>query len=499
MAAVDDRDRRERRLEIRLPALHGRHEPAQRDQRGRTRTAAAEPERERHHRALREAAEHDLLRRERQPVEPLGERREAGPEALRVGEADARHDVPVCPARRERERRPRRVAGEPALRVEQVEHRVEVVLVRAATVQEDERSLGVSGRGPLERPQAHARVQLSRGFGSGVRIGSTCARRCSKFGGRISVSPRCSMSSSVPKPGPERRDLEEDAARLAEVDRAKPEAVDHGRRPAAGLGDALPPRLVLVHRRRPGDVVDGARSGDSGLGGRLARRRSSRRASRRGSPSRRPRRARSRAPRGTRRSASPGRACTRATPSKPWSASSRGISGLSATSGWSETCATRSSCSEPFRVGEAERLAAALDRDALGAEPRGPEVERRVGADAPDDGVDHPGARAAGRGARVLEEGDVRACAPLLVRVEEVVDGRIVLVDRLLHEPQPEDARVEVDVAGRVAGDARDVMDAVEPHDPPWILACSNTSRCVSHGRRYVVSGSRARRSSSRP
>ena len=60
-----------------------------------------------------------------------------------------------------------------------------------------------------------------------------------------------------------------------------------------------------------------------------------------------------------------------------------------------------------------------------------------------------PGARAAGRGARVLEERDVGAGRALLVGVEEVVDGRVVLVDGLLHEPQPEHAGVEVDVPGR--------------------------------------------------
>ena len=73
-------------------------------------------------------------------------------------------------------------------------------------------------------------LDVHRVFGSGVRSGSTSARRCSKFGGRMSVSPRCAGSSSAAKPGPERRDLEQHAGRLAEVDRAEPEAVDHRRR-----------------------------------------------------------------------------------------------------------------------------------------------------------------------------------------------------------------------------------------------------------------------------
>ena len=55
-----------------------------------------------------------------------------------------------------------------------------------------------------------------------------------------------------------------------------------------------------------------------------------------------------------------------------------------------------------------------------------------------------------------------------------MVDGRVVLVHGLLHEPKPEHAGVEVDVPGRVARDARDVVDAVELHarsvdEPPIV------------------------------
>ena len=63
---------------------------------------------------------------------------------------------------------------------------------------------------------------------------------------------------------------------------------------------------------------------------------------------------------------------------------------------------------------------------------------------------------------RVLEERQVTSGAPLFVRVEEVVDGRVVLVHRLLDEPEAEHAHVEVDVARRVGGDARDVVDSLE-------------------------------------
>ena len=108
------------------------------------------------------------------------------------------------------------------------------------------------------------------------------------------------------------------------------------------------------------------------------------------------------------------------------------------------------------------RPARRVDAIALAGEPLLPEVERLVGADAADDRVHHPGARPAAPRARVLEEGDVGARAALLVGVEEVVDGRVVLVDRLLDQPQAEHARVEVDVPRRVARDQRDVVDALE-------------------------------------
>jgi len=78
--------------------------------------------------------------------------------------------------------------------------------------------------------------------------------------------------------------------------------------------------------------------------------------------------------------------------------------------------------------------------------------------------VDHPRARPAGDGAGILEEREVGAGAGVLVAVEEVVDGRVVLVDRLGGQPQTEDARVEVDVPAGIAGDGADVVEAVELH-----------------------------------
>src|SRR3954451_23082945 len=68
--------------------------------------------------------------------------------------------------------------------------------------------------------------------------------------------------------GPERRDLEQDPARLAEVDRLETEPVDDRRRARAGLGDPLTPRGVVFHRRGPGDVMNGSRTRDPALLGR---------------------------------------------------------------------------------------------------------------------------------------------------------------------------------------------------------------------------------------
>ena len=93
-----------------------------------------------------------------------------------------------------------------------------------------------------------------------------------------------------------------------------------------------------------------------------------------------------------------------------------------------------------------------------------PEIEGFLAADPPDDSVHHPRPGAPATRAGVLEEGDVAPGATDLVGVEEVVDRRVVLVHRLLDEPEAEHARVEIDVARRVARDAGDVVDTVESH-----------------------------------
>ena len=105
----------------------------------------------------------------------------------------------------------------------------------------------------------------------------------------------------------------------------------------------------------------------------------------------------------------------------------------------------------PSGSSKRQGVAVALRIDALVAQARGPEVERRRRADAPLDRVDHAVARAAERGAGELEEREDRAGRPGLVAEVQVVDVGLVEVDRLLHQPQPEQARVEVDVPGASA------------------------------------------------
>ena len=206
-------------------------------------------------------------------------------------------------------------------------------------------------------------------------------------------------------------------------------------------------------------------------------RRSGRRERRRVPPRRSRRSGRSRAsPRAAPRLAS-GAAANARTLSKPWSACSAGTSGLRATSGASVVSTTASSSPSPS--GSSKPSLPALRRVEIPS-PRSRPSQKSSASSAADperDRVHHSVAGAAAAGARILEEGDVRAGTAVLVRVEEVVDRRVVLVDRLLHHPQAEHAGVEVDVPRCVAGDAGHVVDAFEPHvsrsSPVSPVSCS--------------------------
>src|SRR5258708_14190279 len=60
----------------------------------------------------------------------------------------------------------------------------------------------------------------------------------------------------------QRRNLEQDAIRLAEVDGAEVEALDHRRRFSPALDDAVAPRDVVFLGRSPGHGVHGAGSAE---------------------------------------------------------------------------------------------------------------------------------------------------------------------------------------------------------------------------------------------
>src|SRR3954470_21329146 len=94
--------------------------------------------------------------------------------------------------------------------------------------------------------------------------------------------------------------------------------------------------------------------------------------------------------------------------------------------------------------------------------------------------MDHSVSRSARWRPWILEEGDVRARRPALVGIEEVVDGRIVLVDGLLDHPETERAGVELDVARRVPGDGGDVVDAFELHGLSSLLRAQQYSTAMS-------------------
>ncbi len=119
---------------------------------------------------------------------------------------------------------------------------------------------------------------------------------------------------------------------------------------------------------------------------------------------------------------------------------------------------------QAFRVLEGQARLFSSDGAGLGTEALLPEPESLVGGHAPTNRVHHSCPCLPAACSRVLEEGDVAARASVLVGVEEVVHRRVVLVDRLLDEAEAENAGVEVDVLGRIPGDAGDVVDAFQAH-----------------------------------
>src|SRR6266511_1133740 len=117
------------------------------------------------------------------------------------------------------------------------------------------------------------------------RTGESCYRLCSPGHHHHLVCSRCHRVEVLERrgerqalaevlerlvrrePRADRGDLEEDAARLSEVDRAEIEAVDDGSWGAAGFEHLLPPGLVLFLRRGPGDVVNRPCTPDAAFAG----------------------------------------------------------------------------------------------------------------------------------------------------------------------------------------------------------------------------------------
>src|SRR5438477_10630628 len=91
---------------------------------------------------------------------------------------------------------------------------------------------------------------------------------------------------------------------------------------------------------------------------------------------------------------------------------------------------------EALWIGEESRLPAPRPPglDAALVEPTGPEVERLAGGNPPHDPMDHPVAGATLLDPGILEERDVRAGVAALVGIEQVIDARVVLVNRLLDQ-----------------------------------------------------------------
>src|SRR6266550_462834 len=121
---------------------------------------------------------------------------------------------------------------------------------------------------------------------------------------------------------------------------------------------------------------------------------------------------------------------------------------------------------QTLRVFEAEAIAFERGVQPGRLQAPRPELESFFGSDAKGDPVDHPRARTSAHQAWILEERQVRTGAAIFIRIKEVIHRRVVLVDRLLDEPQAHDPGIELEVLRGVGGDGADVVDTVQ-----WIHA----------------------------
>ena len=109
------------------------------------RTPRAKSERPRHHRALREAAEHRALDAQlvgfEERVQPAAGELGRWQKRAGIREADPHHLIPVCASRRKRQRPAGKHHHQPALGVEHIGQRSQIVLVGAATVKQHQRPI----------------------------------------------------------------------------------------------------------------------------------------------------------------------------------------------------------------------------------------------------------------------------------------------------------------------------------------------------------------------
>src|SRR5262249_49032741 len=95
---------------------------------------------------------------------------------------------------------------------------------------------------------------------------------------------------------------------------------------------------------------------------------------------------------------------------------------------------------------------------AMLSEAQHPEIERLCGH-CEGYGIDRAATVAPTIRQSEWKEGDERARLSGLIAIVEVIRTRIIEVDRLLDEPEAENARVEVDVGLRIDGNGRDVVN----------------------------------------
>ena len=254
------------------------------------------------------------------------------------------------------------------------------------------------------------------------------------------------------------RDLEQDALRLAEVDRVEVVAVDHGGHVHSGRAHALLPRHVVGVGRVPGDVMHGSGALDAVGIARFV------------GPVETARRALQAVAACRIGGEEAERVCQQLTIGLEWPADVRpgafdpgdrmlgrdlGVARLQRrVPGVGDDQLE----AEAVVVGEAERAFAALTRIAALAEALLPELQRCLARDPELDRVDHARAGSARLRAGELEPGEDRPGRALLVAEVQVVGLGRVEVDRLLDHPQTQHTSVEIDVSLGVAGDHRDVV-----------------------------------------